>query len=284
MKYAALAALGAAALTAGQPARAADIPVDVPAAVVVAASTWTGFYVGVGAGGRWSDTTWNTRCLAVSAVTSCAAGNAAFATRFPTANPSNFDTDTFRLSFYTGYNWQIASNWLIGAEADVAWGNGRASRVGIPGTFLPTAVGLNDIASVRDTWDGSLRLRAGILAAPNLLIYGTGGVAVTRLTATANCNTPLFPTGWCTAVRSSSSRENYVGWTIGGGAEWMLAPNWVLRGEYRYTDYGRENFTFFAGTPADQVDVSIRHRTHTAYAGISYLFAPPPAAVVEARY
>jgi outer membrane immunogenic protein len=29
-----------------------------------------------------------------------------------------------------------------------------------------------------------------------------------------------------------------AGWTLGGGAEWMFAPHWTLRGQYLFYDLG----------------------------------------------
>lgn len=37
------------------------------------------------------------------------------------------------------------------------------------------------------------------------------------------------------------------GWTVGAGVEYMFAPNWSLKGEYMYADYGGERYlTAFA--------------------------------------
>ena len=52
----------------------------------------------------------------------------------------------------------------------------------------------------------------------------------------------------------------------------MFAPNWIARGEYRFSDYGSFDTTFFGAAPIDQVSASIDLQTHTAYFGISYLF------------
>ena len=37
--------------------------------------------------------------------------------------------------------------------------------------------------------------------------------------------------------------DTLVGWTIGGGIEAALTRNWLLRGEYRYADYGTQSYT-----------------------------------------
>jgi len=47
-------------------------------------------------------------------------------------------------------------------------------------------------------------------------------------------------------------------------------------GEYRFTDYGSQTYTFFtnAGIPAgiDSFTFDVEQQTHTAYLGLSYLF------------
>jgi outer membrane immunogenic protein len=35
-----------------------------------------------------------------------------------------------------------------------------------------------------------------------------------------------------------SDDDNRSGWTVGGGLEWMFAPNWSLKVEYLYYDLG----------------------------------------------
>jgi opacity protein-like surface antigen len=54
----------------------------------------------------------------------------------------------------------------------------------------------------------------------------------------------------------SQQRESYQtyaghlqkGWTAGGGVEWKVLSNVLLRAEYRYSDYGNWSPTFFGGT------------------------------------
>jgi opacity protein-like surface antigen len=45
---------------------------------------------------------------------------------------------------------------------------------------------------------------------------------------------------------SGSASNDRTGWTVGGGLEWMFAPNWSVFAEYNYMDFGRENINFTA--------------------------------------
>lgn len=86
----------------------------------------------------------------------------------------------------------------------------------------------------------TLRGRFGFLLTPPLLAYATGGFAFghvsasTTLTETIGgpCICGPFPT-----VAASSS-ATLPGWTVGGGLEWMFAPQWTLKGEYLFYDLG----------------------------------------------
>ena len=111
-------ALGASAFAADLPARG---PAIAPAPVFVATG-WTGFYLGAGAGGVWSNNRWNTTLLAGGAP-----GNF--------DNPANFDQSKGRISLFAGYNWQINQNWVAGVEADLGYAFGKNNRhYGVPGT------------------------------------------------------------------------------------------------------------------------------------------------------
>lgn len=255
------------------------------------AFSWTGFYIGGEVGARWSDPTWSTTCLQPGL------GGAACPTNFPTRlafnNPESFDSTSVKGGILVGYNFQIGQQWVVGIEGDWQYGDNQATRAGIPGAEDPTVAGEPglDSSGVRQTWDASIRGRAGFLITPNALLYGTGGVAFTHLEATALCGT-AFPTGWCTGADPlhgipQSASSNRVGWTVGGGLEYMITPNWLVRAEYRYADYGSYSSTLFSGVVADvdAISFTTHLRTNTASVGVAYkfdLFAPP--APVVAKY
>ena len=81
----------------------------------------------------------------------------------------------------------------------------------------------------------------------------------------------------------NSFSSGRVGWTIGGGIEYALDPNWSIRAEYRYTDFGGFNEYLVNTYPGDFVHVHIHD--NEAELGVSYKFDlwAPPAPVV-AKY
>ncbi len=115
---------------------------------------------------------------------------------------------------HAGYGWET-NHFVYGIEAD-------ADGTLITGS-VASALGSTNISS---PLEGSLRGRLGY-AFGNLMIYGTGGVAV--LSTSYRDQSPLG---------SESYGRVTAGWTIGLGAEWAFSTHWAARLEYRYTDFG----------------------------------------------
>lgn len=135
---------------------------------------------------------------------------------------------------YLGANWQ-GGNVVFGIEGDVNYTSNDGSIYGI------------DIGA---DWQGALRGRLGY-AIDNVLIYGTGGLAVTRAYVDAP---PII-----------SEKETLAGWTLGGGIEYAFAQNWTTRIDYRYSDYGGTDFGLPGTTDVDFTEHAVRF-------GIGYKF------------
>jgi outer membrane immunogenic protein len=251
MKRVLLAGVGVLAITASltSAALAADLGrrpealVYKAAPVYAPAFSWTGLYIGGSVGGRWA-------AIDVTGVS--------FAGGAPTGNvSSSFDSATGRFGGYVGYNWQVAPNWLIGIEADLAWGDGSDTQAFV----LGVAAVAGDSFTVKHRWDGSVRGRLGLLATPTWLLYATGGIAWQDLEASANL----------TGIGAQTNSDTRTGWTVGAGVEAALTANWLARAEYRFSDYDTWRSTFFGGTGFDTV-VDVNATTHTVYGGLAYKF------------
>lgn len=114
-----------------------------------------------------------------------------------------------------GYNFQTGP-WVIGAEADVDYG--RASKTSLVGT---------DYVKSEKNWAGTVRARGGY-AFDRLLVFGTAGLAW------ANFKLEDTPAGSQTYTKN----QTRAGWTVGAGAEYAVAQNISVKGEYLYADYG----------------------------------------------
>ena len=144
------------------------------------------------------------------------------------------DNDGWNGGIYGGYNWQFA-NFVAGVEADVGYSGADGSSPG-----FTTEQGV----------EGSLRARIGYDMNP-FLVYGTAGVAATNLEMSDGVG---------------SDDNTMVGYTVGAGVETFLTENVTARVEYRYTDYGSEDFNLGLGT------VSSGYDDHSVRAGIGLKF------------
>jgi outer membrane immunogenic protein len=239
------------------PTYAADMavkaaPVVAPAQVPV----WTGWNLGLSAGGRWADVTGTSLSFGGGPVP------------FPALARQNYDSATARLGAYTGYDWQIDPKWLVGVEGDFAWGDGKKHVNALQGI----ATNGGNYSEARLGWDAGIRGRLGYLWEPTWLLYVTGGVEWQHFSATDNCavNTcgpGVVPLGGSPFLLTNAT--TLTGWTIGGGVEKMLPNKWLVRAEYRYADFGNWTTTFM-GAPA--IVKSFAVATNTALLGIAKKF------------
>jgi outer membrane immunogenic protein len=238
------------------PAMAADLaPVykaPTPACI------WCGFYVGLNAGGTWSDKD-SVKVGSVAAqdfdpdVDSYAATSAGGASgKLPGEGGARFLGGG-----QIGYNWQLSSAWLGGIETDLQGVVGNGSGNGT----LNTSVGPIDFFGNPDTvtttirgskqldYFGTLRARFGYLVSPTFLAYGTGGLAyggVKTSTSIGQTNNDCsFTPGDClqsTASAAGAISQTRIGWTAGAGVEWLFATRWSAKVEYLYYDLGSVTF------------------------------------------
>ncbi len=241
-------------------AGAAKMPVKTPP---VAPFNWTGGYVGAAAADRLAKSEWTTTALAS-------------ADPDVTTTPADFFSAAFQGGVYAGYNWQFASKLVAGIEGDVAWGSSSMTRGGIPGTYgngVGGIVGIEaesvDSSAVKLGWDSSIRSSVGVLAFPTILVYGTAGVAFQQATVGATCDGSN--NSQCSVARSEAFSSVRTGWTVGAGLEGVMTGNWLGKLEFRYSDFGRYNNAFFAGT-GDDVTANVHIQTYKFLAGIGYKF------------
>jgi outer membrane immunogenic protein len=122
------------------------------------------------------------------------------------------------------------------------------------------------LANVKEGWDGSIRARFGYLISSAWLLYATGGIAWQGIDVDASCGGNSF----CSSAHNETLSTTQAGWTLGAGLEVMLRGNWLVRLEYRFSDYGRLDHTFFASPPADRVLMNESLKTQTLLVGFAY--------------
>lgn len=247
------------------PARAEDTPppADDP--------SWTGLHLGISAGARLADAAWTTDCLAPGALPgTCPNDGFGGSTRIGNDNPASFDSLDARLGAYLGVDWQL-SHVVVGVEADASWMENSEEQLGIPGAWSTDFGPGIDAARIESTWDASVRARGGFLITPTVLIYSTGGIAFLHQEVSARCD-GTFPAGWCSSPNSDSDSVVLMGWTAGGGFEKMFGHAWIVRGEYRYSEFESRSLTLFDDAPLDSLGVTVDETLSTAYLGLSRKF------------
>jgi outer membrane immunogenic protein len=222
--------LGGAALIAfAAPAFAADIPprtyTKAPAYTAPqVVYNWTGFYVGGHLGGAFAD-----------------------------SNSLEGSGGRFLGGVQGGFDYQFATNWVVGAEAQYSWlMNSNQNGVLFPGGTLITS---------NNNQLGSVTGRLGYTWGPALL-YAKGGYAWRD-----NNNIGVSQGGAPVAFTTNGSRKD--GFTVGAGLEYMFAPNWSAKAEYQYYNFGNTTFT---GGPAEIVGSRFRDDEHTVKLGVNYRF------------
>src|ERR1043166_8628823 len=182
MKKIALAAVALSLVCAGT-ATAADMAVKAPPPPV-ATCFWCGFYIGGNVGYGWG----KTDIVGSNFYTGNLAGTTPGIIH---AYGMSNDMKGWLGGGQVGYNTQLSPNLVVGVEADIQYADLKSSG----NAFVPlTAVGVlglnpNSLAvatSQHLDWFGTVRGRVGFtpVGSPNLLLYGTAGVAFGPATAT----------------------------------------------------------------------------------------------------
>jgi outer membrane immunogenic protein len=246
---------------------------------------WTGFYVGINGGYAWgnSSVTFAANDAAALAGT-CGGGGSP---KGQCINGVNFHRDGAVAGGQFGFNWQVNSHWLVGAEADYQWSNLDGS---VNSSFRLGNVGAtNMVASQTVESFGTVRARAGVVLSPPLLLYGTGGFAFGQVHE--NLNVPAVATkglpatgGFSyvctigTACFAGAASQTLFGWSAGAGAEYAITTNLIFRTELLYVHLSAPTVTATAtATVAGTAPASIAASFSSVYfavmrAGLNYKF------------
>jgi outer membrane immunogenic protein len=207
----------------------------------IPAATWTGFYLGVNAGGAWAQ----------------ASDQLAFALDpFGGVQPSGGIG-----GLQLGYNWQGALGYcclVLGFEADI-------QIAGVDGEGTDRS-GNGDVFRSRLEDFGTVRGRIGY-AMDRSLFYFTGGLAYGSIKHEASIPVTL-PADFIV-------NKTTAGYALGGGLEYKITPTVSLKGEYQYINLGKNDpadpafgrFTANTGTIRDDA-------FHTIRAGLNWFPFP----------
>lgn len=239
--------------TRGNPQMQSSAPPDL--------SAWAGSYVGAATGARFGQSDWRTPCVGLNCTDHFLNGNAV-----------PFNVTKPYIGAYGGQLWQVSDDWLIGAELDAGWASNEKTHYDVWAANIgsPSHRELNDPASLRETWDGSLRARAGFALSQDTLAYAIGGLAMEQAHAAITCF--VRPGQWCVgpATISQSASTTAWGWILGAGLETRLNDVLSARLEYTYSDEGEFRHNFISAMPVDAFTMAAELHESRLLAGLSY--------------
>ncbi|WP_455479619.1 outer membrane protein [Bartonella sp. B23] len=243
------------ALVSVSAAQAADVIVSneaVPAVVTAPAFSWTGFYLGAQVGNFSSKSE----------------------IKVPGANGSPFaKDDTPKLSgfiggVYAGSNIELGNGFIFGVETDAVW-SGReetktrnkrvllspldahdlnglfasSSTTASNAEFRPDDI-VEDHNTYKEKWSGATRVRVGF-ATDRFMPYVSGGISYAQLQGIHSVIGSRNVDGKAETVSRGNLYDEtkmMVGYTLGGGLDFAMSNNVMLRAEYRHSDFGKKKF------------------------------------------
>ena len=175
---------------------------------------WSGIYLGFNFGGIFNQANLHAHQLGFDNLPGVCDANTHFSSTYPGAE--------------LGYTLQLDSKWVVGLLGNYSYNLSRINRVACN---CPFDAHISDRFTVQNTMQGSLLGRLGYALENHLLPYFAGGVSFANLKL--NYNNEI--------ANSYSQSNTQPGWRVGGGIEWLIAPNWSISSEYYYTDYNAFN-------------------------------------------
>jgi outer membrane immunogenic protein len=216
-----------------------------------AAASWTGCYAGLNGGWGWNNGSVsyndpNADADPINRRPDLAGGVDAY---IPT--PTSLNGSGGLAGLQGGCNWQL-QQWVVGAEADLDFGHiagsGTTSANSGPLLAYKTGSSFGFYTSIDDTgtaseqasvrWLSTVRARSGFAIQQNLLLYGTGGLAIGGVTTQGSITTSSPFPGFVNPAWSGANSTVKVGGVVGGGLEWAFSDRWTLKSEYLWYDLG----------------------------------------------
>jgi opacity protein-like surface antigen len=150
-------------------------------------------------------------------------GNTSTATAVLSGNTTGMQADLF-----AGYNLR-RDRLVLGGQVEVTQFSDVAAKTTGPEVDVDPSTTRLETADHADQLRSMVGVigRAGILATPDLLLYGLAGPALGHFT---------FPDSGG-ELRNQNGKW-VLGYTAGAGAELRVASHWSLRAEYRYLHFG----------------------------------------------
>ncbi|ENN92486.1 outer membrane protein [Bartonella bovis] len=180
---------------------------------------------------------------------------------------------------YAGANFDLNNSLVLGVDTDIIWSDKKDTKVIKRSAYRMQdgpklqrennkveAVDIKHLLekftvtyshTLKQKWAGATRVRIGF-AADRIMPYIAGGVAYTQLQ-------DIF-------LASIEAKEDKVvdetkamiGYTFGGGIDFAMTDDFILRAEYRFSNFGKKKFV------KDKFEID--YKTNDFRVGVSYKF------------
>jgi outer membrane immunogenic protein len=227
-----------------------------PMVAPVPAFSWTGCFVGAHGGWGWSKKDVTERLT--------------FSTSAARSRSGTIDTSGAIFGGQIGCDYQFASNFVIGIQGDFAGATLKSDTVK---NFIDIGSTTNNL-HVQTDWLSSVTGRVGITGwIPRTMLYARGGGAWIR--ERWDFLLQDFSVGGLGGSGNHSFSQTRSGWTIGGGIEYAIAPNWSIFAEFNFYDFGtkRAHLPSTSGLNFTRAfDIDAKQRLEAVRVGVNYRF------------
>lgn len=154
---------------------------------------------------------------------------------------ADIDPNGFNGGALLGANFQ-ADCLVFGVEGDIGFGDMKGSD---------NDVGLGDVdAEAKIQWNGHVRARLGY-SAGEVMPFIAGGLAIADVDVDTNLG---------------DDHNTHYGWSLGGGIDWAVSEQFIVRAEYIYDDYGSKTYDI------DNTDIDGKLNSQTVRAALIWNF------------
>lgn len=207
----------------------------------------------------------------------------------------NLGEASFMGTAQLGFDYQVGSNFVVGAFADIEFSTGDEADFNsstttnlsiLGGAFNVPLSTITGTGTVEHDYSFSVGGRIGFLATAQTLFYGLGAYTQVELEKAEFQFTVTDPLGFIPPINSPTNLtvnmpDNLQGFTVGGGVETKLSDTLSMKFEYRYSDLEGEARTasnstiqccLFIAARRIQEDVraTLDMETHTVRAALSW--------------
>ena len=149
-----------------------------------------------------------------------------------------------------GANYKFAHSFVAGLEGDLDGTAGNTSTVWDLASSSGGGSAFTTYGQHTATLNylGTARGRLGYLATPELLLFGTAGLAYGGVTAANSYVSVNNASGLAPTVYGPQYTGTLTGWTAGGGVEWAISPEWTLKADYLHYNLGTVSATNVASS------------------------------------